>query len=129
MSPADAELLRRFRRETAARVLATLVARKELGSRDQIADLAVEYADALIDALEHSSEAAPAAESNLGSRITAALGRAGKDIRWLSERCRVRWQTAQYWAQGKHHPSGRYIRAIASALDISPEELLGHVEK
>lgn len=65
---------------------------------------------------------------DVGDRIGAALERAGRDIGWLAEAVGVRWQTAQYWVQGRAEPKGRHVRRIAEVLGMDPGELLAIME-
>lgn len=79
------------------------------------------------DAEQKSGNVPPVAGGTIGERIAAALVRAGRegDVRWLAERCDVRWQTAQFWLRGKTEPTGRHILKIAEVFGMDPLELLG----
>lgn len=44
---------------------------------------------------------------------------------WLSEKMGVRWQTAQYWLDGKSFPLGQNLTLLGQAVGMTPLELVG----
>lgn len=66
------------------------------------------------------------------ARLQARLDELGVPVAsratWLSEATEKRWQTAQFWLTGKSFPLGHNLAAVALAVGMRPEELIGPMD-
>lgn len=62
----------------------------------------------------------------LTHRIVVEMGKAPDEATgWLAEAVGVRWQTAQFWLQGKYLPRGGKLAALGRAVQMNVRELIG----
>ena len=67
--------------------------------------------------------------TDFGSRLTEARNAAGLTQAQLAERLSVSQQMIDYYERRAKNPTADFIRKAAAALNVSVDQLLGHVVK
>ena len=84
---------------------------------------------AIEDLLESSDASTPSDEplgpTSIGARIDRARRAAGLSKSELGRRCEKGYRTVQAWIRGEQEPSAESLLALATALGVSADELLG----